>query len=187
MRSWLTACITLLILGGATSADVWTETFDAGVGRLDQTVGDAESNYWWEESSQSIYATCYRNSISHHRFAWLDQPFDSTQAVRGFRTVITPVDTNGGAAGFKVGFIRPDENRHHTVSFNQSHTNGLVIQLDNGSINSSSIGNWVPFDWGNTYCIDALIDGPNDLFSANVYRGVDTSGEFLGSGTLPEI
>ena len=57
-------------------AVIWTESFDAGVGRLNQTRGGGENFYIWNPATQSIDGTFRRSPETISRYADLGETLD---------------------------------------------------------------------------------------------------------------
>lgn len=168
---------------------IWTETFDTGVGRLDQTMGDGDSRYVWQ-SAGNIHGTFIRDGANDRRYALLGDSLDGNADVFGCSFVVTPLATNvGGHAGSSVGFW--NSNSDNTA-------NRLGIKVGGGSEGSSrwiqfrgayadggdSIGessSYVTFDYGTTYFVDVTVNGPLHLAAASIYQGTDATGLWVGS------
>lgn len=178
-----------------TGLDVaWTETFESGVGRFDQTVGNGDSRFVWEAASQSIYGTFYRYGDSDRRFVLLGETYEIYSSTIGFRMIVTPLSGDGESvhANARMAFLNSGTNdERNTLGFRFDDSNsGEFISIKGfyASGREFSPGPGIPFNWHTTYFIDAVVDGPSRLFIVDVYEGTGTNGTYLGrlSTTLDE-
>jgi len=192
MRSRRAACYLALFFAPTVLADtIWTETFDSGVGRLDQTRGQGDARFAWDAGDQAIDGTFIRyphaSPSVDQRFALLDDgPFNVDEAVLGFSAVVTPLSGDGGGspANANIAFINSASPGWEYLSVRfRAEENRISIGIQGGG---GGVGS-VPFTYGTTYFVDAVLDGPNELFEVNVYQGVDATGTFLGSMTKSPI
>ncbi|HRW51578.1 MAG TPA: PEP-CTERM sorting domain-containing protein [Phycisphaerae bacterium] len=169
---------------------IWTETFDSGVGRFDQTLGPGDSRYVWQAAG-NIQGNFIRDGANDRRYTLLEQTLDGHADVFGFSVVVEPEATNvGGHAASSIGFWNSNDD---------NTANRLGISIGGGTVGTSqwiifrgayddagdSIGDAMPqfveFNFGITYFIDVLVDGPSHLASAAIYEGTDNTGTFVGS------
>lgn len=154
---------------------IWTETFDDGVGRLNQTNGPGDEWFTWDSVTQSIDATFYRGH-TYERFASLGDTYIVGNSILGFSAVITPLEIVNGS-GAAVGFINSDSvntDNRCTVLFSTGESL-IKSGIDEGSSGS------IPFNAGSTYFVQFLLDGHADKFYLDVYEGTGTSGVYMGS------
>jgi len=157
---------------------VWVETFDDGVGRFDQTNGPGDTWFAWDSGSKNIDATFYRGH-TYERFALLGDTYLVGQSVLGFSAAITPL-SGSSDYGAGIGFMNSDDvdsDNPCTVIFDWEY-NRLTIQ---SGVDEGQTSGYIPANYGTTYFIDALLDGPSNLFSIDVYRGNNSNGTYLGN------
>jgi len=178
--------VVVLVTGSLALADepIWTETFDDGVGLLDQTRGNGDSVFFWDAATQSIDGTFIRYPVPIHandrRFAFLGDTFDFHDTVLGFTTVVTPLSATATNVGALIGFVNSQvdpENDMMTVQFKGSGLVTVRVEGHSGSCGPCEL----PFNFGTTYFVEVLLNGPELLFSASFYEGTDSSGLFVGN------
>jgi hypothetical protein len=172
--------ISLCLFIGFASAEaaVWTETFDEGVGRLSQTNGPGDSYFTWDANSHAIDGYFWRGP-TYERYAPLDNTYVVSQSVLGFSTIVTPLSANQ-SSGAAIGFFSSDNvnsDNRFTVVFGNSKDLGLVF-FDGVAERSNG---YLTYSFGTTYFVDALLDGPNDMFKVDLYEGTDNTGSLVGS------
>jgi len=144
----------------AVQAISWTETFDAGFGRLDTTVGDGATDYTYNAGDQNLDASFVRGLVPSDRLALLGATYDQN-SVAGMSVDITPLSLDGGRP--RLGFF--DSTSGSAV---------LYVELDNarlpGRIAPLSIGettgrteffftNTLFWDFNETYRLDIDLNG----------------------------
>jgi len=165
-------------LGVSSAFGDWTETFESGVGRLDQTTGQGDTYFTWDSQNQAISASFYRGP-TYERFATLGDTFVAGNSILGFSVVVTPLAGNVGY-GAGIGFMNSNDINHDnpcTVIFDWEYDR-LTIQ---SGVDEGQTSGYIPANFGATYFIDALLDGPSNLFSIDVFSGNDRNGTYLGN------
>lgn len=161
----------------------WTETFDSGVGRLNQYNGQGDTRFTWDPVNQAIDGT-YLRGPSYERYALLGDTFTAGSSVLGFSAVITPTSAAAGNSGASIGFLNSDtgdnENRF-AVIFSNQNGHGLVV-WDGVSERSTGV---LPYELGKSYFVNGLLDGPSGVFSFDLYEGTDATGLPIGSISSP--
>lgn len=187
----LIALSVVLVWASAVPGDpIWTETFDAGVGRFDQTMGRGDARFRWEEPGL-IRARFVRDGANDRRYADLGETLDGTDDVLGFSFVVNTISaTVGGFASSSIGFWNSaDDNGHNRLGIDVGgdDPSGSQIRISGDYADGSPIEDSQNIEFGFfiTYFIDVLIDGPSHTVSADVYQGTDATGEFLGSIIVP--
>lgn len=182
----------LLIVSSISYGDIWTETFDDGVGRLNQTSGNGESVFAWDSDNDAINGTFNRyhhdSNVSDTRYANLGDVYDVHTSTLGFSAVITPLSSTESFYNSVsyFGFLGNDETALASrlfVRFSRGSRDGnmfnITARYDDGELLWSDTS--LQYSWGTTYFVDALLDGPNHEFSVSLYEGTDTQGSFLGT------
>lgn len=177
---------------------VWTESFENGFGRLDQTVGSANSLYVWNAPSESIVGTFRRNPTPIARYALLGETLDLHNVVVGVQVVATPTAAGSASNGgvnrrALLGFMNSSDlhgtdtassNRSFLVAdFGYNDSRGLTVGIDG----AYTVGGRIDYQklaltpgFGHAYFLDLLMDGPSHLVSLDVYEGIDATGTHLG-------
>ncbi len=176
---WQVIVLASLLVGATLRAEQWTESFETGVGRLDQTTGNGDTVFVYDPSTQSIDATFVRpihgTPTIDHRFAILeDGPLDAGTGVTRFSLVMTPLSaTDGSNLSAKIGLLDVFGVGvgHATVDF--ARNSQVIGPQFSGSSFDPVAG--IPFSYGETYYIEATLDGPGHRFIIDVYRGMDAS------------
>lgn len=185
--------IILIIISMASSSfgAIWTETFDDGVGMLNQTSGNGDSVFVWDSDNNTINGTFNRY---HHdgyvydtMYANLGDVYDVRTSTLGFSAVITPVNSTNdyynstayfGLLGNDTTFVS-----RLCVRLSRGTRDGSLFNItgryDDGELFWS--GSALAFSWGTMYFIDALLDGSNHEFSVSLYEGTSAQGSFLGT------
>lgn len=178
-------CLTV-ILGFNLPAlsQTWTETFENGVGHLSETLCNGDDVFVYDASTQSIDATFIRYTVTNpandKRFALLEGgPFDFATAVTKFIVVVTPLSwASGSANAAHIGlFVTGEECVGNTIAVISFRMPDQVIRLRYSNIGSDQT---IPFVFGETYFVEATLDGPALHFHLDAYLGVDSSGTWLG-------
>lgn len=179
--------VAVLVTASLALADepIWTETFDDGVGLLDQTRGNGDSVFFWDAETQSIDGTFIRyvhnNPSVDRRYAALEETFDFHDSILGFSVVITPVSTTpGDNSAAIVGFFNSEtdpEDDLVVVAFTKTGILAVGVEGHTDGCGPCSL----PFNFGTTYFVEALLNGPGLSFSASIYEGTDSSGSFVGN------
>ena len=172
-------------------ADSWTETFATGVGRLDQTHGNGNSRFAWNEAHQRIDGSFMRyvhtdpNATIDRRYAALDQEFDAHSSILEFSAVFTPISSpGGGVAAAQVGFLYTDPNILGSFLAFRFNGNSIGISIHGSTDAGNPIGEadgFLPYTFGQPYFISALLNGRNHLFTIDVFEGTDSDGTYVGS------
>lgn len=164
-------------------AESWVETFESGVGRLSQVQGNGETSFAYDADNQAIDATYFRHHHSNpnfleRRFAELeDGPIDISNHVIQFAAVVTPMSVTSGAnVPAAIGLINSQGVGTALVLFNKN-SQTIFPQFGGSSFDPVE---GIAYSYGETYFVAAVFDGPNRLFSIDVYRGNDAAGEWLG-------
>lgn len=185
----------LATTSGACGA-IWTESFDDGVGRLDQVQGLGGSLFQWNPSFKSIDGRFIRNGGHDSRYASLGAEYAAHESLLGFSTVVTPLSSNATETentGARIGFFYSDPPSwdHLTVTFSEKRPNdGRVaingVYADGTSFGGSSInGEYFAISFGTTYFVYALIDPVEDTFTIEVFEGTDSTGDYVGTLSVP--
>ena len=173
----------VLLFGGseARANPVWTETFDNGVGRFDETLLLGDSLFAWDNSNHRIQAEFRRNGASDRRATSLGTTLDESD-VFGFSVVVTPLDRNPGSTlsiEGKIGFFNSNNN-------NIENAIGIVVR--DGFQRFRLFGPGIdagfrPVAWErfHTYFLEFLFDGPSDQITWSVYEGTTAQGIHLGT------
>jgi hypothetical protein len=194
MNKFPAAVVCLAIAcASAKATSIWTESFETGVGRLNQTRGPGDTRFVWEASTQSIHGTFVRNDGTvEQRFAELGETLDAYSTVIGFSMVVTPLSGNGQnvRAPSRIGFLHSlYGNRHNMAGINISNGQGgnwisiAGFYESGGEINPASGAGGIPFTFGTTYFVNMVIDGPGRVIVADVYQGESSAGTYLGRHT----
>lgn len=190
---WLVLIAAEFNFASASFGEIWTETFDSGVGRLDQTSGAGDWRFAWDNSLQAIDGTFYRHPNTDRRYALLDSTYDGFNSVIEISAVITPISGNGQsvrANGF-VGLLSSSGTAAQSlIGIAMSHWTenggGSVFKVggyyDSGAeVNPSGSPPYISFTFGTTYFVRGRLDGPNSQFEIAVYQGTDATGPSLGT------
>lgn len=165
----------------------WTESFENGVGRLNQTRGNGETVYVWDADREAIDGTFIRYPHSSPsvdlRFAILDCGRVNRDSLIAFSAVVTPLsgDRAGSAANANIGFI---DSEAPAWDFLVVRFRAADNQISMG-IPGGGRGGSIPFSYGETYFVIALLDGPRGVFEVDVYLGTDNTGTWLGRIEAP--
>ena len=193
--SILGMAVTTLSCSVVLADPVWTETFDTGVGRLDQVRGNGADKFVWNSVSHQIDGEFVRYSSADRRFAVLDQPLTNDD-VFGFSAVVTPTaispESNTSA---KIGFWDSRESPMESwLGVKLRETTGAKSKLAYLVIDGSEPGQpvlepgstYFEFDFGQTYFLDFLMNGEG-LITLDVFNGSSPSGDPVHTmaATLP--
>lgn len=187
MRQILFTAALLLLTPGPAMSDIWTETFDTGVGRFDETLVDGDSLFVWDGSHQRIHGDFRRDGQAHRRYADIGRMYNANDTI-GFSVVVTPGARNSDntlTVAADLGFynsILPPESRNNRVgiSLHADRDNyGWFSFFGLGSPPQS--GSDIQWYAHHTYFVEFLYEGNLDLVTWSVYEGVDSSGVFLGT------
>lgn len=175
----------LMLIPSTALAQSWTESFVTGVGRLDQTTGNGDTVFVHDADEQAIDGTFIRylraTPSNDSRYAQID-PIMWDHSVVRFSFVMTPqFGTEGSPMAAKVGFIDTSDWNVAIVRFRHPNQD-IALQLGGRGTGGGEVG--IPFTWGDTYFVDAVIDGPNRLFRIDAYLGSDSSGNWIGDYEL---
>jgi len=172
------SAILIFLVSSNVFGETWTETFDDGYGRFNQTNGNGNIWFAWDSGSKNINASFYRGP-TYERYALLGDTYIAGESILGFSAAVTPTS---GAIGYGagIGFINSDNvnsDNPCTVIFDWEY-NRLTIQ---SGVDEGTTSGYISANYGTTYFIDALLDGPSNLFSIDVYRGNNSNGTYLGN------
>jgi hypothetical protein len=165
---------------------VWTETFDTGVGRLDQTQGHADSTIVWNPSTKRLDGEFIRYSSADRRYALLDRTLTS-QDTFGFTAVVTPTAVSPDSyVGAKIGFWDSSESPMETwlgVKLRDTRGSGdirsyMVMDTAEG-YGGSTGGALYEFEYGQTYFLDFFYHP--GVVTLNIYSGSSPLGTLLHS------
>lgn len=169
---------------------VWTETFDDGVGRFDITTGHAEKVFIHDPADHNIHATFIRRQADFDRRLADLGGVVTHEHVAAFSMVWT--SRQEGSEGFfawpSLGFF--DSVTHQHIAGIKVRHAEVVSQ--NWALNIPGVGDpGVPdlsWDWEQTYLLEFEIDGPARTvhFSTAVLVDGDFVPEFSGSMTFPD-
>lgn len=179
--SILAVVVAMLCSSPALANPVWTETFDNGVGRFDETLLLGDSLFAWDSSNQRIQAEFRRNGASDRRATSLGTALDEND-VFGFSVVVTPLDRDPGSnlsIEGKIGFFNSNNN-------NIDNAIGIVLRNDFQRFRLFGPGidaGFRPVAWErfHTYFLEFLFDGPSDQITWSVYEGTTAQGIHLGT------
>lgn len=171
----------------------WIETFDTGVGRFQYTEENGDSVFAWNSTSQSLDATFIRRVPVDRRYALMPTVKDVCSGAYGFSTVINITGQTPGpvsdVASARFGFFNSSESEAQGAilvgaiitrpSEGQKYFYLKTAERTTETIRISQ--ETIPFEYGNDYFIDTIINSSERLFQADFYRGTDKTGDYLGA------
>ncbi len=190
MKRVVYVCL-VCIVGSISYGVIWTETFEDGVGRLNQTSGNGDSVFAWDSNKEAISGTFNRyhhdSYVCDTRYADLGSIYDVHTNTLGFSAVITPLSSTDDYynSSAYLGFLGNDTApvSRLCVRFSRGTRDGNMINItakyDDGGLLWSDTS--LQYSWGTSYFVNALLDGPNNEFSVSVYEGTNAEGLFLGT------
>lgn len=173
--------------GSAAVEVVWTENFDYYTGRFGGSRGNGDWRYDWDTGSKALRANFFREPTIDLRFADLFETYNAYACRIGFQAVVTPDSADGDSVSAvgRIGFLSSElfsTNNVLTVSLDQS-SGGSFFKIYGryGTGTEISSSSAVPFSFGNTYFLDAFLDGVARTFNVDIYSGSSSTGPLLGS------
>jgi len=185
--------MTVLLCASDLRAAGWTEEFALGVGRLDQTDGEGDTAFIWDEAAESIDATFVRSNRTDRRYAVIGPLAEADQWEIGFSGLVTPIRATGSApyiyAHSRIGFFDSQgSNAVNTlgVCFAEKVGDSPIFMAQGESSDGSDLLSEarLDFQYGVTYFVDCWLDGSSGVFSASLYEGVDETGPLVGTASV---
>ncbi|NOT00540.1 MAG: PEP-CTERM sorting domain-containing protein [Phycisphaerales bacterium] len=177
-----------LVLSGATyvrAGVVWVDTFDAGVGHFDQTIGLGDARFAHYPGG-GIDAVFIRDGANDRRYAALGHTFNANVDVLGYSFHAVPfASSRGGGGETSIGFWNSaSDNAANRIGINFATPVGspTVVKIsgnyaDGGSFTNSTT---VPFSFLRSYAVSVNMNGPAHQITADVFQLPDEFG-------LPDI
>lgn len=176
--------VMLLLISSAALAETWTESFDSGVGRLSETLGNGDDVFVYDAANQAIDASFVRNGAIDQRYVSLGNEFNVHTSKLIFSAIVR-VDSFGSCSsivpsdcfGF-IGFMNStsgnDQDMMGLRLFNGGGSARRIRQWgkygDGTNVGSSSEGHdLLTFGTGQTFLIQGFLDGPSHVFSLTGY------------------
>lgn len=180
----LIAAAFLATISSTAFGAIWTETFDNGVGRFNETVGSGSSLFTWDSTNQRMRCEFRRDNMMHRRLANINTVL-GPNSVFGFSAVVTPLDRNttSGTPNCNIesviGFVSSTNNNYVGIKVRDS---GYGVG-NFGVVGLPAVPGDGPIGWQryHTYFIDFLLNGPANLITWSIYEGTNSSGTLLGT------
>jgi hypothetical protein len=194
MKRVFVALVVVAMLGSACLGTLWTESFDTGVGRLDQTTGNGDALYLWNEAGHidgEFVRYPHENKTADTRYASLDTVYNVYESTLGFSAVFTPIgrtDTYWGKSA-NIGFIGDVSAGYANMvsagfinrrSGSSTGPRVFAIMINYAEIYDQS-EDYLDYSWGTEYFVDFLVDGEDHIVSASLYEGTDQEGVYVGT------
>jgi len=192
MRNVLLLIIVALVVV-STSEATWIENFDTGVGRFQFYEENGDTVFTWNSLTQSLDAAFIRRTPADKRYALIPAVQDVRLVSYGFSTVINitgqlPGPSSDPASGL-FGFMNSAGSELYGVAVIQpvitrpsEGRKEFYLRTGGRTSETSRISSEIiPFEFGTTYFIDAMVNGPEDIFQVDFYEGENKNGSYLGT------